>query len=131
MTCYYQDSSGAISQIYPNQQQGSALVEANRAIMIPDINQPTQIFSIEASDPGMQGASCFLSQRDLRAALPQEMRVVPLTPIAGMRNMQVLVDTYGKAAGNANGVGAATAAWRVMPRPQAAAQTAAPVPPKK
>jgi hypothetical protein len=126
MTCYYQDSSGAISQIYPNQQQGSALVEANRAVMIPDINQPTQIFSIEASDPGIQGATCFLSQRDLRAVLPQEMRVVPLTPIAGMRNMQALVDTYGKAAGNANGVGAATAGWRVMPRPQAAAPAAAP-----
>jgi Domain of unknown function (DUF4384) len=132
MYCYYQDSNGAISTVFPNPQQPQALVEAGRAVMIPDVNQPSQLFSIEASDPGVQGAACVLSATDLRPSLPDAWRAPSLLPIAGVRNLSAIKETFSNAAQAE--VMVATANWRVVPRPQAQAAPAAAAPsaaPKK
>ncbi|MBU6437541.1 MAG: DUF4384 domain-containing protein, partial [Betaproteobacteria bacterium] len=122
LACYYQDSAGVVSQVFPNPQQPNPLVEAKRAVMIPDINQPSQLFSLEASDPGTQQGRCFLSPGDLRAALPADYRTMPLTPIAGVSNLQQVADTYAKAAGPGSPLGTAVASWQVVPRAQTAQQ---------
>jgi Domain of unknown function (DUF4384) len=130
MHCYYQDSNGALSRVFPNPQQPQALVEAGRAVMIPDVNQPSQLFSIEASDPGIQGATCMLTPTDVRPTLPQAWQGAALLPIAGVQNLSAVSDVFKSAA--KGDVGMATTNWRVVPRPQgqAAATPAAPAPKK-
>jgi hypothetical protein len=120
LMCFYQDSAGVVSQVFPNPQQPNSLVEANRAVMIPDINQPAQLFSIEASDPGTQAGACFLSASDVRGALPAEYRVLPLTPVAGVRSLKQVADAFNAVASQAGFISSAAVGWQVVPRPQPA-----------
>jgi Domain of unknown function (DUF4384) len=124
LNCFYQDSNGAISGIFPNPQQPQAWVEAGRAVMIPDVNSPSQLFSIEASDPGTQSVACILSGNDLKPVLPEVWRGPALLPIANIRTLSAVSEVYGAAASAAKtSVANAAANWRVVARPQAAAAT--------
>lgn len=101
LQCYYQDSRGRVSQIYPNPLQRRQPLQANMAISIPDAGVGNG-FSIVASNPGKEEVGCFAADRDLSPKLPAELRGPPLEPIVDMVSLADVQKAYESGPGAAS-----------------------------
>lgn len=100
LQCYYQDSRGRVSQIYPNPLQRRQPLQANLAISIPDAGVGAG-FSIVANKPGPEEVGCFASDRDLSPKLPAELRGPALEPIVDMVSLADVQKAYEQGPGPA------------------------------
>lgn len=108
--CYYRDAKGTIAQIYPNPLQPSALVEGNRSLLVPDLNNPAS-FAIELSQPGTEELRCLATATDPMAALPPALQGPSLEalPVASLDAIEQAYTAVGQPVGR----GALT--WSVTP----------------
>ena len=76
--CYYQDGSGAVTRIYPNQFQPDAYAVAGRALSIPG----EAGFDIVFDRPGAsEQVLCLASPSEVGLRLPQQLRTPDLMPM--------------------------------------------------
>lgn len=84
--CYYQDSGGAVSQVYPNPLQLAPQLHARRTTVIPEGGG----FTLRFDKPGSERVSCYASHVDAFKRLPPAMQGAPLEPIVGLANLDGL-----------------------------------------
>jgi len=111
LQCYYRDAKGAIAQVYPNPMQPTALVEGNRALLVPDVGNP-QSFAIALTAPGTEELRCLASPVDPSTLLPAALQAPALTPL-DVRSLDVLEQGYRRSVGG--GVGRGRVEWSVTP----------------
>lgn len=87
--CYYADSAGQVSRIFPNRFQPDALVEGGRQVEIPPGPQPP--FNIRMERPGVTEAiACVASPQEVGLALPEKFKAADLQVIPQARLEDVL-----------------------------------------
>ncbi len=84
--CYYQDSAGTISQVYPNPLQVAPQLHARRTTVIPEGGG----FTVRFDKPGAERVSCYASHVDAFRRLPANLQGTPLEPITGLANLDNL-----------------------------------------
>lgn len=108
--CYYRDAKGTIAQIYPNPLQPTALVEGNRSLLVPDLNNPAS-FTIELSTPGTEELRCLASATDATASLPPALQVPALEPLP-VQSLDAVEQAFN---GIGQSVGRGALVWTVAP----------------
>ncbi|WP_138515790.1 DUF4384 domain-containing protein [Limnobacter alexandrii] len=84
--CYYQDSAGVISQVYPNMFQNLQPVAGNKAIVIPDQTLEKN-FLITLNRPGVETLLCAASPNQLASRFPPALKAKPLLPMQHVDSM--------------------------------------------
>lgn len=84
--CYYQDSAGVISQVYPNMFQNLQPVAGNKAIVVPDQTLEKN-FLITLNRPGVETLLCAASPNQLASRFPPALKAKPLLPMQHVENM--------------------------------------------
>jgi Domain of unknown function (DUF4384)/Putative peptidoglycan binding domain len=98
--CYYQDSRGNVSQIYPNPQQRQQPVHANLAITVPDADQSNS-FSLELNRPGQEALACLATERNPGKHLPAALRGPALSNLPTMLSVSDVDKAFEAALGSA------------------------------
>ena len=127
--CFYQETSGSVSRIFPNKTHSTALVPAGRSIRLPDWLSPNPGFIIETNDAGVERIRCLASEVDVADKLPPELlgaAFKPINDIADLGQLQLLMNTAASGAATAG----AQVEWTVTGQ-RAAPAAAAPAPAKK
>ena len=75
-----------MTQIYPNPTQTAVEVQANRSLLIPDMNNPNS-FLIESTKAGSEEVFCVTSQEKLVGKVPAKFTGGTLEPIPGVFDM--------------------------------------------
>ncbi len=120
--CYYQDSKGMVTRVYPSTFQTSALLEGGRSLLVPNIFDPNT-FSLEMGAPGKQALLCLANDDDVMAKIVAEMPEPALSPMRSAASLAQVEQVFAKATDVP--VVKAQAAWNVS-APPAAAPAAAP-----
>ncbi|RAI58812.1 peptidoglycan-binding protein [Roseicella frigidaeris] len=76
--CYYQDSSGEVSRIFPNRFQPDALVAGGRAVEVPPAGGA---FTIRFDRPGREQVACLAADREVGLLLPAALKRQDLEPL--------------------------------------------------
>ena len=84
--CYYEDSAGVVSQVYPNMFQNLQPVAGNKAIVIPDQTLEKN-FLITLNRPGVETLLCAASPKQLASSFPLALKTKPLLPMQYVENM--------------------------------------------
>ncbi len=111
--CYYQDSAGAVSRVFPSQFQPASLVEGRRSLLVPNIFDPNT-FSLEMGAPGQQAVMCLGSDTDLLAKVGTQLSEPPLAPMRSATSLEQVLQTF-TAAASGQPVAQQTARWSVVP----------------
>lgn len=79
--CFYQDSTGQVSRIFPNRFSPNASLANGQAVRIPPASSP---FQLVMDHPGnRERVDCVASRKELGLALPKNIQADDLEPIAG------------------------------------------------
>lgn len=77
--CYYQDSKGSVSRIFPNRFTPNAAVMVENEIKIPPAALP---FKLVMDTPGNSDRiDCIASRSDVDVVLPKELKTIDLQPM--------------------------------------------------
>jgi peptidoglycan hydrolase-like protein with peptidoglycan-binding domain/curli biogenesis system outer membrane secretion channel CsgG len=88
--CYYQDGSGSVTRIYPNQFQPDAYMIAGRSVAIPG----SAGFDIVFDLPGArEQVLCLASPSELGVRLPPQLRTPDLAPMP-VRSLDEVAAAY-------------------------------------
>ena len=121
--CFYQDTKGRVSRLFPNPFQRDGAVPGNRLLRIPDWLVMNPGFSLRAGAPGLEAMRCYASERDLWAELPEPLRGTAILPLAGVDSLRA-VDGAMAEVGAAHPMAIAQVQWHIKPAPQQAATPA-------
>jgi curli biogenesis system outer membrane secretion channel CsgG len=88
--CYYEDGSGAVTRIFPNQFQPDARVIAGRSLGIPG----EALFDIVFDRPGAsEQVACVASPAELGLSLPPQLKTPDLVPMP-VQSLDEVVAAY-------------------------------------
>jgi curli biogenesis system outer membrane secretion channel CsgG len=91
--CYYEDSAGWVSQVFPNRFAPDSYVAGGDRVQIPTKDAP---FEIVFENPGtVEELVCLGSDRDLHKQLPQHLRESDLEPL-GVADADAMIAAYRK-----------------------------------
>jgi Domain of unknown function (DUF4384) len=78
--CYYQDSTGAVSRIFPNRFQPDPLLHAGAQVEIPPAG--TKSFALRFDKPGgSEAVACLGADREVGLRLPDKLKAQDLEPL--------------------------------------------------
>jgi hypothetical protein len=77
--CFYADSDGRVSRVFPNRFQPNALVRAGRKVTIPGIGAGFEI--VPEKPDTSEEIRCFVAERDPAPALPAALISIDLAPL--------------------------------------------------
>jgi peptidoglycan hydrolase-like protein with peptidoglycan-binding domain len=120
--CYYQDSKGGITRIYPSVFQPRPVVEGGRSLLIPNIFDPNT-FSLVMGAPGKQSVLCLGDDDDMLAKVTAELPEPALSPMRAT-DLGQIQQVFDKAVGSS--VVKGQVSWTVAPNPTPAAPVPAP-----
>ena len=87
--CYYQDAANTVTQIYPNPLQTAKRVQGDRAIFVPDVNNPNS-FLIEISKPGAEELFCAVVEKTDISKIPENLRRANLSPVPNATDLSAI-----------------------------------------
>lgn len=115
LSCYLQNSRGAVLRLLPNNTNRSMWVQANAAVRIPDWMSPNPGFIMDAEAPGVESVACYATDDDQNLKLPEALRGAAFRPIdgyAGLAEINRAFETaWGPGGYTTNGL-----SWQVEPR---------------
>ena len=77
--CYYQDATGAVVRVFPNQFQPNAYIAGGRVQQIPSPSSP---FQLRLDKPGVtEQVACVASDREVGLQLPDNLKAEDLKPL--------------------------------------------------
>src|SRR5215204_7168208 len=77
--CFYADSDGRVSRVFPNRFQPNALVRAGRKVTIPGIGAGFEI--VPEKPDSSEEIRCFVAERDPAPALPAALIAIDLAAL--------------------------------------------------
>lgn len=132
MYCFLHEAGGSVMRLLPNATNPNALLSASHAIRIPDWMSPTPGFIMDSTSAGTEHLSCFATNEDVTAKLPELLRAPALAPLPEVRSLDSVNEAFARILGREGYTGAGVE-WRVVPKrvaPAAAAAAAAAASPK-
>ncbi|MEK6294594.1 MAG: DUF4384 domain-containing protein [Paraburkholderia tropica] len=84
MRCFYQDSGGSVTQIFPNPFQRVGEVFSNQTISIPD---DSSHFTLRFDRPGHEAIDCYAANPGTFERLPAALQSEGLVPLPGVAHL--------------------------------------------